>query len=100
MVSPNPDFFAAAFGESYEQFLEIISMPDRYIIHRNQFKDHEGADWRKLYTKLSPTEKEDFLLALEALHKSKNRKADFERQKRFRGILEHYYPNGETPSHN
>jgi len=97
MVSPNPDFFAAAFGESYEQFIEIISMPDHYIIYRNHFKENEAAEWRKLYTKLSPTEKEDFLVTLEALHKSKNRKADLERQKRFRDILEHYYPHGETP---
>jgi hypothetical protein len=97
MVSPHPDFFAAAFGESYEQFIEIISMPDRYIIHRNRFKEHEAAEWRKLYTKLSPTDKEDFLVTLEALHTSPNRKADLKRHKRFRDILEHYYPHGETP---
>ncbi|HHV61424.1 MAG TPA: cobalamin-binding domain-containing protein [Firmicutes bacterium] len=94
IVSPNPEFFQAAFGESYDEFLEIISMPDRYIIHRNRYKDREALDWKKLYRKLSQTEREEFLSVLAILNKSRNRKADIASHRKFKPLLEHYYPGG------
>ena len=53
MVSPNADFFAAAFGESSEEFLEILSMPDRYIVHREKYKPDRAKDWRRLFRRMT-----------------------------------------------
>ncbi len=97
MVSPNPEFFAVAFGETYEEFLEILSMPDRYIIYRSHFKKEAGY-WKRLYRKLSAEDREEFLTILAVLNKSKTRKADIATHKKFTSLLEHYYPNGETPA--
>jgi hypothetical protein len=32
LVSTSPAFIARAFGETFDEFQEIVSMPDRYII--------------------------------------------------------------------
>lgn len=95
MVSPNPKFFAAAFGESPEEFIEILSMPDRYIIYRKDNKDTGAAEWRKLYRKLSDSDREELLELLALLNKSRNRKPLIESNSKFQDILEHYYPADE-----
>ncbi len=97
VVSPNPEFFAVAFGATYEEFLEILAMPDRYIIYRSQFRKDAGY-WKRLYRKLSDQDREEFLGILADLNKSKNRKHDIQAYGKFRSLLEHYYPDGESPS--
>ncbi len=97
MVSPNPEFFYAAFGQSLEEFEEIISMPDRYIIWRNRFRDNGAADWHTLYRRLSPSDKEEFLALLQTLNKAGNRKEIVTQNGRFRALLGHYYPDGQQP---
>ncbi|MGQ9733424.1 MAG: hypothetical protein ACUVX8_19380, partial [Candidatus Zipacnadales bacterium] len=96
MVSPNPDFLAAAFGESYEEFLEILSMPDRYIIHRNKYRHGEAASWRALFRRLSAGEKEEFLAILAELHYSRGHKKALDRFPRYFDLLEHYYPGSDS----
>lgn len=91
MVSPNPQFFSAAFGETYEEFLEIIAMPDQYIMFREAHR-REAASWRALYRGLSESDKEEFLIALYALHLSKNRREDIRAYSKFNALLAHYYP--------
>lgn len=95
IVSPNPRFFYAAFGESYEKFLEILSMPDHYIIYRERYKDDAKA-WRRRFCQLSESSREELLAILAELNHVRGRKKDLRRHKRFRGILEHYYPGGEV----
>jgi hypothetical protein len=99
LVSPNPEFFAAAFGETFDEFLEIITMPDRYIIHRSHFKDTEAADWSRLYRKLSLSDREEFLAILATLNvlRSEARKTEIAAYGQFKKLLEHYYPNGKAP---
>lgn len=96
MVSPNPEFFDTAFGETYEDLLEILAMPDRYIIYRSHFKKEAGY-WKRSYRRLSAEDREEFLALLGKLNKSKTRKVDIASNKKFGTLLEHYYPNGETP---
>ena len=69
LVSPNPEFVLTAFGKNYEEFLEILSMPDHYIIYR--FNHHEGgaSEWRKEFRKLNRTERNEFMYLFELLHK-------------------------------
>lgn len=91
MVSPNPAFFEVSFGKSYEDFLEIITMPDHYIIYRNKYADQADL-WRSEYRKLSETEKREFLEVLRTWHTSKRRDSDIATHSNFKALLEHYFP--------
>jgi len=97
MVGPNPDFFKAAFGETFEEFIEIISMPDRYIMYRNHFKNDGAREWRRLYGALSLEKRRELIFLLGELHCSKDRRQRIRSSGEFRRLLEHYYPNGRTP---
>jgi len=97
LVSPNPDFIRAAFGKTYKEFLEILAMPDRYIIYRKEYENNGAADWRKKYNRLSAESRDEFLKLLAQLNKDRNRKKTISNLRKFRNLIEHYYPNGETP---
>jgi hypothetical protein len=99
LISPNPKFIRAAFGNSFEEFLEILSMPDRYIIYREKYKKNGANEWRRLFQKLPTHKKDEFLNLLEKLNRSfHERKKLLARVNGLFGkLLEHYYPNGETP---
>lgn len=56
-ISARHDFFHRAFGYSEEDFLEILSMPDRYIIQRAQHETNGAQEWRSLYRSLSRRER-------------------------------------------
>jgi len=96
MVSPHRPFFNAAFGRSYDEFLEIVSMPDRYIIQRQKYKDNEAADWRKRFRRLSKSSRKELLAILERLNRSREKKKEMAKYRTFRPILEHYYPGGKV----
>lgn len=98
LVSPNYKFFTAAFGESYDRFLEILSMPDRYIIYRNYYRE-SGAqeDWQKEFRRLSASRRDEFLDLLAYLNHDRRREQTIASLKDFRSLLEHYYPGGKRP---
>ncbi|RII29904.1 MAG: cobalamin-binding domain-containing protein [Geobacter sp.] len=98
LVSPRTEFMHAAFGESQEEFEEILSMPDRYILFREHFKHNGASDgWRKQFRMLSRSERGDFLTLLGTLHADRKRKDAIKGIKKFRDLLEHYYPGGNSP---
>jgi hypothetical protein len=97
LVSPNPEFVRFAFGKTYEEFLEILAMPDRYIIYRKEYENNGATDWRNKYRRLSAESREEFLNLLAQLSKDRNRKKTILRLRKYRDLIEHYYPNGETP---
>lgn len=47
IVSHRHDFFHKAFGDSVDEFLEILSMPDRYIIQRASHENNGAAEWKR-----------------------------------------------------
>ena len=96
MVSPYRPFFNAAFGSSFEEFLEILSMPDRYIIQREKYKDNEAADWRKRFRRLSGSSRRELLEVLARLNGSREKKKEIAKHRSFRSLLEHYYPDGKV----
>jgi hypothetical protein len=98
IVSPNSNFFKAAFGESYQDFIEVICMPDRYIIYREGYKYDGARGWKKLFNKLSENERENFLQTLSVIRSAKNPQSEINRFKKYRSLLEHYYPNGRIPN--
>jgi len=99
LVSPNPEFIKHAFGETYEEFLEILSMPDRYIIYRDHYGKDGATDWKQEFRQLSSDERNELLRILQDLNSTPR-----ERPKKlgtlrypFRSIIEHYYPDGKIP---
>ena len=93
MVSPNQKFFDAAFGQNYEEFLDIINMPDRYILYRNKYKNDEAKEWKKLFSKLKGEEFEKFQDLLRTLNGSRNRESTIMKHPEYRKLLNHYYPD-------
>lgn len=91
IVSPNPDYFFVAFGNNSKEFIEIISMPDDYIIHRMKHKNHGARRWLKKFRAFSPQERKELMLLLEKLHFSRNRKSMLCGIKKYKSILRHYY---------
>ena len=65
MVSPNLEFFHAAFGQNKEDFVRIASMPEHYIIHRFKYNDNQAADWTTLFKKLTPNQKNELYCILD-----------------------------------
>ncbi len=98
LVSPNPDFIRHAFGETLEDFLEILSMPDRYIIYRDHYANDGAADWRREFRRLTSDQREELLTTLQDLNsvpRERPEKISKLRQP-LRSIMEHYYPGGQT----
>lgn len=98
LVSPNPDFIRGAFGETFEDFLEILSMPDRYIIYRKKYMNNKAKDWQQLFGKLSPGRRAEFIDLLAVLNRNRQKDAICQQNRQFWFLLEHYYPGGRpTP---
>jgi len=94
LVSPNPDFIRGAFDETFEEFLEILSMPDRYIIYRKHYANYGAADWKKMFRRLSSEQKRDLVHHLRELNANPRRRPEVlsRLERPFRLIMEHYYP--------
>lgn len=90
-ISARHDFFHKAFGETHEQFMEILSMPDRYIIQRAKHEENGAGAWRGLYQQLT-SEQRDELWSLTSLTGRLQLKATFEaiQDKSMRDIVAHY----------
>lgn len=65
VVSGNAPYFYRAFGESVEEFLELLSYPTSMIFHRNYYEFGNGKEIRSEYESLrkrmSKLQKEEFL---------------------------------------
>lgn len=98
LVSPNPEFINHAFGETYEEFLEILSMPDRYIIYRDHYSKDGAVDWKREFRKLNTDERHELLNILHDLNSDPRNRAEKISKLHFpySSIIEHYYPDGKT----
>ncbi len=97
LVSPNPSFLFRSFGQTYDEFLEILSMPDRYIIFRKDYEDNDASEWRDSFRKLSPTDRNEFLDLLGVLNRDRGRAKTIPTIRRdFQKLLLHYYPDGKN----
>ncbi len=57
IVAPGPQFFNMAFGETLEQFLDLLWMPEVYIINRIYFQNNGITEkWKEDFTALDELE--------------------------------------------
>ena len=62
VVAAGASFFYKAFGESLEEFNELLAMPRELIMFRSHFEQNGITDeWRRLYRALSKDQKEDLM---------------------------------------
>jgi len=60
VVGIKKKFFLRAFGEDAKRFVELISMPEEYIVHRTEHEETDAALWREQYRALSGAQLADF----------------------------------------
>jgi len=65
VVAKELDFFFEAYGETKNEYLQILMMPDEFIRFRHFFRDNGLLDlWKKLYNKLTSYERRKLLQVL------------------------------------
>ena len=95
IVSGSPEFFKHAFGDSYQDFENILFMPHTYIRNRVWFEKYGGCDalssYKEHFEKFSTDDKNDLLISLNSQNKSdpKNILAK-SKNKKIRNISQHY----------
>lgn len=68
IVAKEEDFFLRAFGNNEMEFIEILTMPDEFIRHRDFFEGKGLTQlWKYNYSKLSPEEKGILIKLLEEM---------------------------------
>jgi len=97
IVSGAPDFFKQAFGNTYDEFEEIISRPHHFIFNRFWYEYFDGKPeldaYKKLYACLSKQEKEELLAFLSAHdQKTYKQKHTTISNEKVREIAQYYIP--------
>lgn len=68
IVAKEEDFFKKAYGESPDEFIQILTMPDEFIRYRVQFeKCGQTKAWKKDFACLTEMEKEQLLDILDRM---------------------------------
>ncbi len=91
VVGAKRKFFEAAFGKNVEEFKKLLLMPDNYIIYREKHKRNGASDWSKLYTSLSPTQREEFL---NVVYHHQFKSGDYSGSQKVTALIEHYKKQG------
>jgi hypothetical protein len=63
-VMPKEDFFYRAFGQTEEEFLMILHMPEYLLMNRGRIPRHDEIDWSTKFSKLTMNEKNELLTIL------------------------------------
>ncbi|MBM4293761.1 MAG: cobalamin-binding domain-containing protein [Deltaproteobacteria bacterium] len=94
VVMPGEDFFYRAYGESLEEFMKILYMPEEILMKRGRTPGTEEITWFNKFNKLTANERNELLAILcenrtrdkfkEAVAQTKNTK--------LKNLLEMYLP--------
>jgi hypothetical protein len=89
VVSPRQQFFEAAFGRDYSEFIRIASMPEHYIIQRRSHENNGALEWGTLFSRLTDGQRRTLY---EILGHGRVTKKTIKAVtgKRLRSILRHY----------
>lgn len=97
-VMPSESFFNRAFGESVEEFMTILHMPESIIMNRGRTEGSEEREWKLKFKKLTINERNELLEML-----CTNRKASSlafvvaqTKNQKLKHILEFYLPDKTT----
>jgi hypothetical protein len=95
IVAPGRKFFNVAFGQSIEEFREILYMPEPYILFRSYFEELGlTQQWRILFYSLDESEKSEILPLIESNNFSA---ANHLENPKLRALLSHYLIVRKSP---
>ena len=60
VVGIKKEFFLRAFGANAREFVELISMPEEYIMDRAEHEATDAREWREQYRALSDDQRAEF----------------------------------------
>jgi hypothetical protein len=89
LISPRSEFFKAAFGSDFEEFLRIVYMPEDYIIYRRKHESNGAYDWQRNFDKLTRSEKRHFVDIISTNKVDRERVTKLSSQK-IKKLLSHY----------
>jgi len=96
VVSGEPEFYKAAFGETQTEFERILSRPHHMIFNRQWYERHDGRpeldEFQSYYSRLSASEKEELLEFLSGRNPAEYVKDVGLLSHRLRDIAPFYYP--------
>ena len=62
VVAAGSDFFYKAFGNTFEEYFELLAMPRELIMFRHHFEENgTTAEWKKLYQSMSDEQKKELM---------------------------------------
>lgn len=87
VVGPKLSFFEKAFGKNIFEFNELLYMPEKYIINRNEYESSGLTNkWRQQLNALSESERTEFMLLI----KNNTFIAPEHTNKKILALLKHY----------
>ena len=97
----SPGYFRRAFGNSAQEFEDLLSRPYRFIFHRDWFEYLDGraelAEFEKAYEVLSPTDRIELLNALSGCHQREFKELPKGvKNLNLRRVLKYYAPLSES----
>jgi len=97
IVMPGEEFFYRAFGETLEEFMQILYMPEQILMKRGRIPGNEERIWFKKFNKLTRNEKNELITILcENRTRNNLKKAIAQiKNKKLKNILEMYIPKPE-----
>ena len=65
MVSGKPDFFKRAFGDTYQDYEDLLIRPHHYLFNREYYENYDPlgklSEYLEQFKKLKPTDKNQLL---------------------------------------
>ncbi len=99
VVSGAPNFFRRAFGESEDEFAELLMRPEHFIFNRDWYEELGGRaefdSYQNEWRKLTKENKSELIGKLSSLVPSQYHSAKF-RSPKLRSILKYYLPKSHA----
>jgi len=97
VVSGAPNFFKRAFGDSYQDFENILSMPHRFIFNRDWYENYGGKaelnEFKSVFNKLTESEKKELIVFLSNFNPSERTGAVSDiKNKKIKNVFQFYIP--------
>jgi hypothetical protein len=94
------DFFHRAFGETEEEFLKILHMPEKILMNRTRTPLPDEIDWSSKFSELTANEKRELIVVL-CENRTKNKIANMiskTKNLKLKNLLNYYIPDDTTLS--
>lgn len=94
IVMPGEDFFYRAFGQTPEEFIEILHMPEQIVMNRKRTPQSKEVDWKNKFRAMTANEQNKMLEILCTNNTKQKLSAAISKIKnsKIKNILDYYLP--------